>query len=62
MKQQQYTPTGSPSQAFGVAIDGDDNVIIAGYTQQDGDWALFRRQTGRVLMLKLSQMFADGFE
>ena len=45
----------------GLALRGDDLVIV-GYTQQDGLWSLQKSKTGRVVMLHLFLMFKDGFE
>jgi len=44
-----------------LALDGDD-LVIGGYTQQDGSYTVVRGRTGRVLMLKIFPMFKDGFE
>jgi hypothetical protein len=47
----------------GLALKGDQ-LVKAGYTQQDGLWSVRGKYTSRVLMLKLVPipMFADGFE
>jgi len=39
-----------------------DHLVIAGYTQQDGDYRVIRGRTGRVIMLHLPPFFKDSFE
>jgi len=39
-----------------------DQLVIAGYTQQDGGYTVTRGRTGRVVMLHLPPLFKDGFE
>ncbi len=52
----------------GLALKGDalngGQLVMTGYTQQDGDYLLYGRLTGRVLMLELIpfRVYADGFE
>ncbi len=52
----------------GLALKGDalngGQLVMTGYTQQDGDYLLSGRLTGRVLMLELIpfRIYIDGFE
>jgi uncharacterized delta-60 repeat protein len=44
-----------------LALKGGQ-LVIGGYTQQDGGYAVTRGRTGRVVMLHLPTLFKDGFE
>lgn len=44
-----------------LVLDGDQ-LLIGGYTQQDGGYSVTRGRTGRVVLLKLPLIFKDGFE
>jgi hypothetical protein len=44
-----------------IAMRGN-RLVISGYTQQDGDYRVVRGRTGRVIMLDLLPIFANGFE
>ena len=45
----------------GLFLRGSDLVIV-GYTQQDGEYLLQKSKTGRVVMLALPLIFKDSFE
>ncbi len=45
----------------GLALEGDELVIV-GYTQQDGNYNVVKGITGRILMVDLNSIFKDGFE
>lgn len=45
----------------GLAFQGNELVIV-GYTQQDGTYSVTKGITGRVVMVDIGFMFKDGFE